>query len=45
MDGTTNISGWEAADGSDGSDTYSTENMPFDFTITPVVWKPIATPA
>lgn len=33
MDGTTNIGGWEAADGSDGSDTYSTANMPFDFTI------------
>lgn len=33
MDGTTNISGWEAADRSDGSDTYSTANMPFDFTI------------
>lgn len=35
MDGTTNISGWEAADGADGTDSYSTANMPFDFSVTP----------
>ena len=33
LDGETTLSGWESTSGSDGTDAYSTENMPFDFEI------------
>lgn len=35
LDGEINMSGWESATGSDGTDIYSTANMPFDFEIEP----------
>lgn len=36
LGGELSISSWEAADGSDGNDRYSTVTMPFEFTVRPV---------
>ena len=35
LDGEISVSSWEAADGTNGADLYSTVAMPFDFTIRP----------
>lgn len=41
LDGELSIEHWESADGSEGTDIYSTTMMPFDFTITPETGDPV----